>query len=221
MKVQILIFALIQGALSYYTYPDFKATPEYIKACTKITSTQFNSAFKISDLYYNKARGNVKLDAIFCFEGYGSPSALFSENSRQPTGGDAYIKYSLDTPHGRSDIQVNGNSCSQMRNIPIPPPSKMVYCINLELEDYQKELGGYGRATYSMLNGLCVVDNCFTVSQGSISKLKFMRLSSTLNTDVFYINCPNPNTVIPCPTCPKTPINLNADIKQHQSGKTG
>lgn len=219
MKSLSVLLVLFHGALSYWGFPNFIPTAEYLGYCSPYTikdgDNTFNDFFEINQLNNNKGEGNVKLNTIFCFQGAGAPSILVASVVKQPEQSDKLVLFELDYQNKKSNIYYDITESCVTKYTPQLFFDNSVNCVSLELEDYVSD--GKGRASFSILGGPPQVGHCFDVPGGVITSLKYIAFTtSSANTNIdeyFYMNCPSPYYSPPSSGAPR---NVVVNVKQDQ-----
>lgn len=224
MKVLLVLLPLFHGVFSYWGFPDFTPSENYLSWCSPIKvkdpNKQFTDFFQLKDFNNNKGKGTVKLDTILCYQGKGAPSILLSKYNSPPDEDDLIILFELDYNDKRSYIKTKyqGSSCMKLTTPPLFF-SNSVTCVSLELEDYVYK--DYGRASYSILTGVQGAGACYEVPKGFISDVKYISFSTdskdTNQEEKFYINCQSPYY---SPPKSGAPTNILVDVEQNQLVKS-
>lgn len=225
MKVLLALLPLLQGAFSYWGYPSFDPSQEYLGWCSptkvKDPNNVFIDFFPIKDLNNNAGEGNIKLDTIFCYQGAGAPSILLTTTNKQPEKGDSVVLFELGTKNKKSFIRSEyGDSPCVRLTTPQLFFDNSATCVNLQLE--QNVYKDDGRASYSILTGPPGTGDCFDINSDFINEVQYISFTTdskgTNTEESFYINCFSPYY---SPPNSGPPTNILVNVEQSQVAAQG
>lgn len=210
----LLLFAFVQGAFSYFNYPNFNPSAVYLdgdpkdptnkyfqKACKRqyVFDGQgnFTEFIKLSSLIHSTPRDpKRKLNTVICYQGTPSFLLALTAKAENPVDGDTFIATDLSSYDKKdrayySEIYYQ-NFDDACVSIVTPPFFSRIYpnCILLELEDFYSSTGG--RVSISVLGKFPVTLNCFDVPAGLINDLNYLSLTTYDNQQkggFFWYDC--------------------------------